>query len=353
MPHHSAPALSPFRSSAINETLLGQLCGTSRVFRDRYTILKIIGRGGFGITALAKDISLPGRPLCVIKQLCPRVSDTAILSRARQRFEQEAKSLSLLGSHTQIPQLLDYFETQGDFFLVQEYIQGITLAKMIRRSGCLDEAAVKHFLRDLLLLLQYVHNNRVIHRDIKPHNLIYASNDHRLVLIDFGAVKEWMIQSDRRSNPPPSTQFVGTVGFAPPEQLAGRPVYASDLYAAGITCLYLLSGRSVLEFDYSPDSRETYWQSHVTVSPYFGAILSRLLKFSLKDRYQSAAEVLRALDLEPFVDNLKYCMNVNPVPFAPKDEAQGSSAISPILRDASVIREWQVRARLRWRRCAI
>ncbi len=353
MPHHSAPALPTFQSSAINETLLGQLCGTSRVFRDRYTILKIIGRGGFGITALAKDISLPGRPLCVIKQLCPKVSDTTILGRARQRFEQEAKSLSLLGSHAQIPQLLDYFETQGDFFLVQEYIRGNTLAKIIRRSGCLTEPAVRRFLRDLLLLLQYVHSNRVIHRDIKPHNLIYAREDHRLVLIDFGAVKEGLVESECPSTPAPSTQFVGTVGFAPPEQLASRPVYASDLYAAGMTCLYLLSGRSPMEFNYSPDISEISWQQHVTVSPYFGTLLSRLLKTSLKDRYQSAAEVLRSLDLEPFVDNLKYCMNVNPVPFATKDETEGSSRISPILRDALAIRDWQARARSRWRRCAI
>jgi serine/threonine-protein kinase len=342
--------LSHFRSDAPLPTPLGQLCGSQQRFRDRYEVLGKLGRGGFGITFLAKDVGLPGQPLCVIKQLCPKLSNPTALQRARQRFQQEARILSKLGSHAQIPQLLDYFESEGEFFLVQEYIRGWTLNRELKRSGCFSEQAVKQFLREFLPLLTYVHNNRVIHRDIKPPNIIRCRDDRRLVLIDFGAVKELITQGDSPTAKPTSTQFVGTVGFAPPEQLASRPVYSSDLYAVGITCLYLLSGKSPLEFDYEFVTGEVRWQEHVTVSDHFGTVLSKMLRIAPQERYQSAIEVMRALDLEPYLDNLVYCMNVKPKPFmsAPAvTEAEPEGYVPPIVRKAAAIRDWRTKVKAR------
>jgi len=244
--------LTHFRSDVLNQTYLGQICGSQQLFHDRYEIRKLLGRGGFGVTFLARDLGLPGSPLCVIKQLCPKVQDATALQKARQRFEQEAKSLGRLGSHSQIPQLLNYFETNGDFYLIQEYVRGSTLTKEVRRSGTFSEEKVKAFLQELLPLLRYVHKNRVIHRDIKPPNLLRCEDDGRLVLIDFGAVKERIAIVDH-SSIRTSTQFVGTIGFAPPEQLSLRPVYASDLYAVGVTCLYLLTGKAPIEYRQSPN----------------------------------------------------------------------------------------------------
>ncbi len=338
--------LTQFRADAA-ETHLGQLCGSGQRFRDRYEILKILGRGGFGITFLARDVVLPGQPLCVIKQLCPKVSDPAALQQARKRFEQEARTLSKLGSHAQIPSLLEYFEADGEFYLIQEYVRGSTLTKEVKRSGPFSEMAVKRFLQEFLPLLQYVHNNHVIHRDIKPPNIIRCKDDGRLVLIDFGAVKERIAQaSDTSGMRPTTTQFVGTIGFSPPEQLASRPLYSSDLYAVGVTCLYLLSGKPPLEFDYEFMSGEIRWQEHITVSEHFGNVLTKLLKVTPHDRYQSPTEVLRALQLEPYLDNLMYCMNVNPRPF-PKEPAE-SEYVPPMMRTAMAIRDW--RAKLKARR---
>ncbi|NJP09575.1 MAG: serine/threonine protein kinase [Leptolyngbyaceae cyanobacterium RU_5_1] len=340
------------RANTLRQTLLGKLCGTRQRFRDRYEILKILGRGGFGVTFLARDVALPGEPLCVIKQLCPKVSDPVSLQRARQRFQQEAKTLAKLGNHAQIPLLLDYFESDGEFYLVQEFIRGFTLAKEVRRSGSFSELAVKRFLREFLPLLQYIHGNRVIHRDIKPTNLIRCKDDSRLVLIDFGAVKEQIAQIGESGLKPSTTQFVGTVGFAPPEQLATRPVYASDIYAVGITCLYLLCGKSPLEFDYEFVTGEVRWQEHVTVSDHFGKVLSKMLRISPQERYQSANDVLDVLKLEPHWDSLVDCMNnVKVRPPATSEleviEASSSDYAPPIARKAAEIREWRARLKAR------
>ena len=168
----SPPNLSELRSAAGQSTRLKQYCDSGQLFRDRYRIMRLLGRGGFGVTYLAKNTLLPGSPLCVIKQLSPKVSTPSSLEKARTRFTREAKILSKLGSHSQIPMSLDYFTVKGEFYLVQEYIQGDTLSKEIRRSGPQSEAKVKQFLHEMLPVIKYVHRHRVIHRDIKPpqHN---------------------------------------------------------------------------------------------------------------------------------------------------------------------------------------
>lgn len=345
--------LTNFRTDSVRETHLGKICGSQHRFRDRYEILKVLGRGGFGVTFLARDLALPGQPLCVIKQLCPKVNDTLALHRARQRFQQEATTLAKLGNHAQIPLLLDYFEFDGEFYLVQEFIRGYTLAREVRRSGPFSEFKVKQFLREVLPLLQYIHSNRVIHRDIKPPNLIRCKDDGRLVLIDFGAVKEYIAQASDLAAKPSTTQFVGTVGFAPPEQLASRPVYSSDIYAIGITCLYLLSGKSPLEFDYEFTTGEVRWQDHITVDDHFAKILSKMLKISPQERYQSATDVLTALQLEPHWRDLENCMNdVRSRPSAPPEplleDMPSSGYYTPkTLRQANEIREWHARLKAR------
>jgi serine/threonine protein kinase len=339
--------LANFRANVLEQTPLGQFCGSNRLFRDRYEVLRVIGRGGFGITFLARNVALPGEPLCVIKQLSPKVSHTSALERARKRFEQEARALARLGSHAQIPRLLDYFEVSGEFFLVQEYIRGVTLSKEIRRTGPWSELAVKQFLREILPPLQYIHSNQVIHRDIKPPNIIRCKDDGRLVLIDFGAVKEQVTAIDDSSMRASTTQFVGTVGFAPPEQLATRPVYASDIYAIGITCLYMLSGKPPLEFDYEFATGEVEWQEHVCVSDHFARILGKMIKISPKERYQSADDVLRALNLETHLDNLSECLLYQPRPSLENKEPDTNSYVPPLARTAVAIRDWRTRLQAR------
>jgi serine/threonine protein kinase len=306
------PNLSSFRAATPQATRLRNLCDSGGLFQGRYRLARVLGRGGFGITYLAQDRTLPGYPLCVIKQLSPKVANPIALERARVRFKREARILGRLGSHSQIPMLLDYFIVEGQFYLVQEYIQGDTLSKEVRRNGTYKEPQVKRFLREVLSVLKYVHQQGVIHRDIKPPNLLRCAQDGRLVLIDFGTVREQLAHASEGQFRVTNTQFVGTMGFAPPEQIALRPCFASDIYALGITCLYLMTGRTPIEFEVDPRTHEISWQHSVQVSRYFEQILTKMLRPNAEERFQNIEELERALAVEPYAADLSNCLNTVP-----------------------------------------
>jgi serine/threonine protein kinase, bacterial len=273
-------------------------CGTQLLLRDRYRSSRILGRGGFATTFLAVDEGLPGNPICVIKQLRPVLNSAHILEMSRELFQREATTLGKIGNHPQLPRLLDYFELGTDFYLIQEYVNGATLQQEVRRSGPFDEAMVNEVLRETLPILDYLHEKQVIHRDIKPANIIRRVIDKKLVLIDFGAVKDQVNQAaaDDPSHTTLTSFAVGTPGFAPPEQMAMRPVYASDIYSLGITCIYLLTGKSPKDLTYNQVTGEPNWREHVRLSPRFQRVIEKMLEVSLRDRFQTAKEVLQALN---------------------------------------------------------
>lgn len=341
-----------------------QACGSDLILRDRYRALRALGRGGFGATFLARDESLPGHPLCVIKQLRPSAEAQQVLDMARDLFQREAKILGKIGNHPQLPRLLDYFETNKEFFLVQEFINGKTLQQEVRQGGPFTEAGVRQFLSEALPLIQYVHDNKIIHRDIKPANLIRRDEDKKLVLIDFGAVKDKVAPVQETSDQTALTAYaIGTPGYAPPEQMAMRPVYASDIYAMGVTCIYLLTSKSPKDLDYDPTTGEMMWRNLVHVSDHFADVLHKMLEISVKHRYQSVEGVLRDLDLEPYMESLAQNMafpNSNNGRLDSKADSNGHSAYqslrdrqgrdrtdSPSSRMAAAIRARRERANLR------
>ena len=323
-------------------------CGSKLLLRDRYRVIQALGQGGFGATFLAIDESLPGQPNCVIKQLRPSTAAPHILQMARELFEREAQTLGRIGNHPQVPRLLDYFEVNQEFYLVQEYVSGSTLQQEVKRSGPLSELGVKHFLSEVLPVLEYIHSNRVIHRDIKPANMIRRAQDGKLVLIDFGAVKHQTAQSQEASDQTALTAYaIGTPGFAPPEQMAMRPVPASDIYALGVTCIYLLTGKSPKDLDYDPATGELMWQKYIHISDHFDGVLKKMLEISVRHRYQSASEIFRALDLEPYLDSLSSGMVSsqrstlrNPNSRSDPGDSQGAPS-SPAARAAMAIRARQ------------
>ena len=308
--------------------------------RDRYRIIKALAHGGFGATFCAQDEGLPGQPICVIKQLRPSVQTPEVMQMARELFEREAKTLGRVGNHPQVPRLLDYFEQQGQFYLVQEYINGWTLQQEVKQSGPFSETGVKQFLSEIIPILEYIHGQQVIHRDIKPANLIRRSQDNRLVLIDFGAVKDKV--SATATNIVEQTALtsyaVGTSGFAPPEQLAMRPVYASDIYAVGVTCVYLLTGKSPKDLNYNPSTGEMLWQQEVNVSHHFEAVVRKMLEVSVRHRYQSASEVLRALELEPYAGTLSRGMATQSSAKPPTINIESNARKSNFVEMAEAIR---------------
>jgi serine/threonine-protein kinase len=346
--------LNPACSNPENlaNTELCQACGSKLLLRERYRVVQALGQGGFGATFLAKDESLPGSPYCVIKQLRPAATSPHVMQMARELFQREAKTLGKIGNHPQVPRLLDYFEAHQEFYLVQEYISGSTLQQEVKRSGPFSEAGVKQFLSEVLPMLQYIHSQQVIHRDIKPANLIRRSQDKKLVLIDFGAVKDQVnpVRAGASEQTALTAYAIGTPGYAPPEQMAMRPVYASDVYALGVTCLYLLTGRSPKDMDYDPATGEVLWREQVHISDHFAEVLQKMLEVSVRHRYQNAVEVLRALDLEPYLDSLAQSMVSQPNRSARRNSSLPSSGertegttspSSPSARLAAAIRARQ------------
>ncbi|MBO0351510.1 pentapeptide repeat-containing protein [Phormidium pseudopriestleyi FRX01] len=325
-----------------------EACGSNLLLRDRYRVLKALGQGGFGATFVAVDDLLPGKPICVIKQLRPASTSPRVLDMARQLFEREAKTLGKIGNHPQVPRLLDYFESDRQFYLVQEYVGGQTLKQETKRNGPLSEFAVKQFLREILPLVKYLHDNKVIHRDIKPANIIRREVDNQLVLIDFGAVKDQVSQTALlNANSTGETAFtsfaIGTPGFAPQEQMALRPVYASDIYAVGATCLYLLTGKSPKHFDYDPMTTELIWRPYVYVSDSFAAVLEKMLAASVRDRYQSPEEALRALDVESHRQTLSEGLSTRRKDVSQQEEEtrleeKNNRALSPAAREVELLR---------------
>ncbi|MBW4687627.1 MAG: CHASE2 domain-containing protein [Komarekiella atlantica HA4396-MV6] len=271
------------------------LAVSGKVLAGRYKIVKVLGSGGFSETYIAEDIQRPGYPRCVVKQLKPVSTKSEGLQLARRLFNSEAQTLEKLGTHNQIPQLLAYFEQDEEFYLVQEYVIGHPLNQELLSDKPLLETVVIEIVKDLLQTLTFVHENDVIHRDIKPGNIIRRHSDSKLVLIDFGAVKEVIANQLDSQEQTPFTIGIGTQGYAPSEQCFGRPQYSSDIYAVGMIGIKALTGIAPHELD-----RDAYgelrWSDKAQVSNSLAEILSTMVQDDFKQRYQSASEALEALD---------------------------------------------------------
>ena len=262
----------------------------------RYKIISQLGAGGFGQTFLAQDLHLPGHPQCVVKQLKPQSTDANSLETARRLFDIEAQVLYELGNHDQIPRLLAHFEDNQEFYLAQELIDGELLSQELAAGPPWSEGRVFALLQDILQVLAFVHQQQVIHRDIKPSNLIRRREDGKIVLIDFGAVKQVSTQVVNRKTGQTKTISIGTQGYTPKEQLGGNPRFSSDIYAVGIVAIQALTGIHPRRLQEDAETGEIHWQDHAKqVSPELVAIIERMVRYDFRVRYSTAAEALLAL----------------------------------------------------------
>ena len=273
-----------------------QTCGTPLLLQNRYCAQQPIGQGGFGVTYLAQDEQRPGQPQCVIKRLKPYSQDTQSLDTVRRLFDQEAMILEKLGQHDQIPRLLAHFEQDGEFYLIQEYIEGEDLEREIK---VLNEPQAIALIQEILEILQFVHASGVIHRDLKPSNLIRRKRDNKLVMIDFGAVKEIRNQATVETGQRSITVGIGTPGYMPSEQAVGKPRFSSDIYALGMLGIMALTGEAdPEEILKNPDTEELMWRDKLksSISPGFAQIIDKMVFYDFRSRYQTVEEVQKALD---------------------------------------------------------
>jgi WD40 repeat protein/predicted Ser/Thr protein kinase len=261
-----------------------QNCGQPLLLRDRYRAQSVLGQGGFGKTYRAIDEQK--QTLCVIKQFLPQnqTIDT------RDRFRQEAQKIATLGSHPQIPQLFDYIEQNQQQFIIQEYIEGANLAQTLEQIGPFREPQIRKLLEELLPVLQFLHENQVIHRDVKPDNIIQRSQGV-FVLVDFGAAK-----STSQTTLGKTGTMIGSANYAAPEQTFGKAIFASDIYSLGVTCLHLLTGVSPFQL-YDMSEGTWAWRDYLKqpVSDRMGRVLDQMVESATKQRYASAEEALQAL----------------------------------------------------------
>ena len=266
------------------------------VLNNRYRIIRTLGKGGFGKTFLAEDTHLPSQRICVIKQLKPVVEKPHVYQLMQERFAREAAILEELGEeNNQIPKLYAYFVENEQFYLVQELIDGLTLSQKLRQEGFFSEDLVQNILIDILYVLDYIHSKGIIHRDIKPGNIIYREKDSKAVLIDFGIAKEIINPTIELGGEFTNTIVIGTPGFMPPEQAVGKPIFASDIYSLGMTAIALLTGVSPDNLQNNPQTGETIWESRRDVSSFLKNILNRATKINAGDRFPSAKAMLAAL----------------------------------------------------------
>lgn len=279
-------------------SMLGQKLG------GRYQICQQLQKGGFGFTFIGEDMQRPGNPKCVVKHLKPRVNDPDTLREAQRLFQKEAEIQEHLGNHDQIPRLLARFEENQEFYLVQEFIEGHDLSAELPLGHQLSEAYVIKLLQEILEVLAFVHQHGVIHRDIKPSN-IRRRRDGKIVLIDFGAVKQISTQIINSHGESDVTISIGTPGYMPSEQANGNPQFSSDVYAVGIIGIQALTGISPVKFIKDAHTYEIIWRHQADVSSELADVLDKMVCYDFRQRYPSADEALQALSELPLHNTTK------------------------------------------------
>jgi serine/threonine protein kinase len=276
------------------------------MLNNRYQISQEWGKGGFGQTFLAIDTRMPNKRKCVVKLFQPaRRLDSEIFKIMQERFEREAAILEKLGdSNEQIPRLYDYFLEAGEFYLVQEFIEGKTIKQKLKEDGPFSENSVREIMGSLLSVLENIHSQGIIHRDINPNNIILRSKDGKPVLIDFGAVKEVITTVvDSYGTPIQPSIVIGTPGFMPPEQAAGKPVFASDLYSLGFTAIYMLTGKTPQEIPTSSNGLVEWDKYAAKLGFGFSRFLYKVIPLNYHARYANAKTMLQALEAINFYES--------------------------------------------------
>lgn len=273
-----------FRCSRTNDdtTSFCAKCFSPLFLVGRYRIGSLVRPGGMARVFQAWDYK--NGVLVAIKEM--ESSQFAIeRNEAVRRFRAEASLLARF-NHPRLPKFTDYFEEQGRFFLVMEFIEGDDLENFFHKNHPLGEVEVLRWAVQICEILEHLHGQSppIIHRDIKPSNLI-LSKDRGIVLVDLGIAKV-LGQNDSGTRP------AGAVAFAAPEQLQGVPDERSDLYSLGLTLFHLLTGLWINPFDPEPVKVE---RTDLTAGLLF--FFNKAVHRDPAQRYQSAGEMKKNLEI--------------------------------------------------------
>ncbi len=283
------------------EEKICKACRSKLLLKERYRPIGFLDSGGMSRNFVAIDTDMPEEKKCVIKQFFPApqvLDDPEAFQKSIELFQREGEQLDRLGNESkQIPQLFAYLEQERRFYLIQEFIDGQNLFKELDEHGVYSEAKIRKLLDDLLPILKFVHDRGVIHRDVKPDNIMRRANGD-LVLIDFGMSKHLHSTVMSRGT------TGGTMGYAPPEQIRAGVAYpASDIYALGATCIHLLTNISPDRL-YDFQTNKWSWRQELiakdrNISDKLALVIDRMLMTEVQARHQSIACIIAQLESPP------------------------------------------------------
>lgn len=262
---------------------------------ERYSLVKLLGKGKYGQTYLAEDRQQEGNPPCVVKEFEPQAKDTLSLQKAKYLFAREVKVMKILGRSDRIPNLLAHFREGDKFYLVHQYIEGTDLSHELGSGVQWTPEQVVALLREILEILEVAHREKVIHQDIKPSNIIRRKSDARLMLVDFGSVKKLNNQMANAEGKTSLTVPIGTEGYMAPEQKSIKPRLASDIYGVGMIGIYALTGVEPAEIPLERETEAVKWQGLVSVDEQLTVVLNRMVSPDFRQRYTSATEALKTI----------------------------------------------------------
>jgi formylglycine-generating enzyme required for sulfatase activity/tRNA A-37 threonylcarbamoyl transferase component Bud32 len=258
-----------------------------------YQVERAIGQGGFAAVYLVRDLTLK-RPLAV-KVLSP---DLLLSTTAQERFRREAETIAQL-SHPHIVPLHFIGSAQDVVYLVMAYVDGESLADRIQREGRLDPEETARILREVASALDLAHRRGVIHRDIKPHNVLLERETGRSLVTDFGIAR-----TAENASLTASGMVVGTPTYMSPEQVTGDVVdHRADLYALGVMGYEMLVGRppfggttpTEILMKRVAEPAEPVEKARPDTPPALAAVLNRCLQRDPEKRFNSGGEIVRAL----------------------------------------------------------
>ncbi|MGD1920022.1 MAG: tetratricopeptide repeat protein, partial [Pleurocapsa sp.] len=250
---------------------------------EKYQIVKYLGGKQEINSYVANSLSAKDKSRYYIEILHPKVVKSS-LSETTNQIMIGLNNLSIIDKYQRLPNPVEYFVDRSKIYIVQEYIEGKNLARIIEDQFILSEAEVIEILMDAAIALQPIHKQQVIHGNIQPSSLIKRQKDQKISLVDFNLVKEAI-------NIIPNSK----AGYIPPEQIAGRVTYNSDIYALGMTAIHVLTGTSPHKLEKNPRTGEILWHRKARISPNFARILDKMIYLDKNLRYQSLQKVVKDL----------------------------------------------------------